>query len=131
MDRNPDPYMMYTVVRRSLNLTAGKACSQCQHAFDYLTRKVDTLKGTGGLYSESDRERLRNFREWRNSTDHAKIVLGASDEEFAQVKEENPQHFVVIDLGYTQVEPNTETCLSLWPMRKSARSPILTRLRPL
>jgi len=130
-ERDPDPYMLYTVVRRSLSLSAGKVGAQCQHAFDYLTREIDRL----GLHplnlTKEDDRHLANIRAWRYDRDHAKVVLGANDEEFDQVKAENPQHFLVIDNGYTQVEPNTETCLALWPMRKSERSPILRKLRPL
>ena len=130
--RDPDPLKLYTVVRRSLNLTAGKVGGQCQHAMDYLSREVFRLMDPDrDPISEDVQARLEDFRAWQGSKDHAKIILGATDEEFEQVKRENPRHFLVIDLGYTQVAPNTETCLALWPMRMSARSPILKKLRPL
>jgi peptidyl-tRNA hydrolase len=97
---------------------------------DYLGREVRRLSENGAR-SEEEQRRFATYQSWETTKDHAKIVLGASDQEFEQVKLENPLHFLVIDLGYTQVEPNTETCLALWPMRMSARSPILTKLRPL
>jgi len=141
--RDPDPYVFYTVVRRSLKLSTGKAVAQGQHAMDYLTREVDRLQDIDDREAwrklpddESERmemalTRLATFQTWRYSRDHAKIVLGASDAEFEQVKTENPEHFLVTDLGYTQVAPDTVTCLGLWPMRKSQASPTVKTLRPL
>lgn len=149
---------MYIVVRRSLKLSAGKVGSQCGHAVEYLmdealperhpTLEEVNLRSKEQIHPESmtedDRtklsafreanharyERHTHFREWRK-TDGTKIVLGASDEEFAKVQEENPVHFPVVDLGYTQVAPNTQTALGLWPMRKSWASPTVRSLRPL
>ena len=43
-------------------------------------------------------------REWDSSPSHGKIILGASDTEFERVKLENPHHFLVVDLGHTEVE---------------------------
>ena len=128
--RDPDPFVLYTVVRKSLKMTGGKIGSQCQHAFDYLTRDVMKLLVNPTL-STWEADRMERFNAWRNTEDHAKVVLGATDEEFEQVKKEYPLHFLVIDLGYTQVAPNTETCLGLWPLKKSERSALLQRLKPL
>jgi peptidyl-tRNA hydrolase len=130
-----DPIIMYTVVRRSLNLSAGKVGGQCQHAMDYVAREVERLLrldiGSGLHLTEPERGLLVIFREWQTTKDHTKIILGATDEEFEQAKIENPRHFLVTDLGRTEVAPNTPTCFGLWPMRKSRRSPILTRLKRL
>jgi peptidyl-tRNA hydrolase len=156
--RDPDPFVMYIIVRRSLKLSAGKVGSQCGHAVEYLMaealpdrhpplEEID-LRSKAHLHPESmtevDRarfaaieeanharyERGTHFEEWRK-TDGTKIVLGASDEEFAKVQEENPVHFPVVDLGYTQVAPNTKTAIGLWPMRKSWASSTVRSLRPL
>lgn len=139
-DRDPDPYVLYTVMRRGLGIHGGKIGAQCQHAFDYLSRAAEEYTLTEVVHRRID-ERMEplmyGFRTWRNGPEHVKIVLGASDAEFERVKEEFPndgafkRHFLVIDLGFTQVAPNTETCLALWPMRKSARPPLLQKLRPL
>lgn len=128
-ERDPDPIVMYIVVRRSLKLSAGKVGGQCGHAVQYLCREFipDHHRSIRG----EEWERMTRAREWDRSPDHTKVILGATDEEFAQVKVENPRFFLVVDLGRTQVAPNTETCLALWPMRKSARSPILQMLKPL
>lgn len=131
-ERDPDPYKLYTVMRRSLNIRGGKIGSQCQHAYDYLTREVELLEHGARQPSIEEMGLLATFRAWRSTPEHVKIVLGASDEEFEEVKAAFPnRHFLVIDLGFTQVAPNTETCLCLWPMRTSARPSILQKLRPL
>ena len=155
--RDPDPYVLYTVVRRSLKLSVGKAVAQGQHAAHYVVRageraNADThpsrdeimlVTARQPLTAEEQerldghraanklrRERGRHYRAW-DEGEHAKVVLGATDAEFAQVVAENPFHFSVIDLGYTQVPPDTLTVLGLWPMRKSQASATVKTLRPL
>ena len=136
-EREPDPFKLYTVMRRSLKIHGGKIGSQCQHAYDYLTRQLEILEHGVRQPSEEELDQLTKFRAWRSSPEHVKIVLGASDDEFEEVKKAFPndyyvkRHFLVIDLGFTQVAPNTETCLCVWPMRVSLRPPILQKLRPL
>jgi peptidyl-tRNA hydrolase len=104
------------------------------HHFETLTdaerAQLATLDEAGRIRSQ----RLEDFRAWtaRDSAGRrtaAKIVLGASDAEFEKVKAEEPDHFLVVDNGHTEVDPMTETCLGLWPRRKSTRSKTLKRLR--
>jgi len=131
---------MYIVVRRSLKLSAGKVGGQCGHAVHYFMREFAVVKTREPAASAREHypEEFAHFQhqvalatEWDATQDHTKVVLGATDEEFEQVKVENPKHFLVVDLGKTQVAPNTQTCLGLWPMRKSKRSPLLQVLKPL
>jgi peptidyl-tRNA hydrolase len=76
-----DPIVMYIVVRRSLNLTAGKVGGQCGHAVHYFMR---------AFAKEYAQVMVRPIIEpallWDASPDHTKVVLGATDEEFEQVK---------------------------------------------
>ena len=123
MARDPDPIVLYVVVRRSLNLSGGKAAAQVGHAVHYLCRWM--FSGT-----ESS-ERRDTARAWDRSDEHAKITLGASEDEFAKVIAENSENFPVIDLGFTQVAPNTQTAVGLYPMRKSQSSETVKTLRPL
>jgi len=154
VDRVPDPIVLYLVVRTELNMGAGKIAAQCSHAVQYFLDAFNqqlsgecTACGSKGAWfpkqrffsiltektklSEEEWERQRIATIWKESPEHTKIVLAANDKQFTTVKKENPVHFPVIDLGFTQVAPNTETVLALWPMRKSQRSPVLTKLRPL
>jgi len=159
---DPDPYVMYIVVRESLGLSGGKVGAQCGHAVEYLmeaalpekwpTKEETALRSKRQIHPETmteadnaqlaaidganhhRHERLEDFRAWRarDTTGRrtaAKIVLAASDSEFEKVKAEEPDHFMVIDNGHTEVAPMTETCLGLWPRRKSTRSKTLKRLR--
>ncbi len=157
IERDPDPYVLYLVVRTDLKMGGGKIAAQVGHAVHYLlrdaipetwpTREEMRLLSKSRLHPETMMtedtarlcaiqatndaryERTERFRAWASTAEHAKIVLGASDEEYAAVKSENPEHFNVVDFGFTQVMPNTETVLALWPMRKSARSPTLQKLK--
>lgn len=162
MQPDPDPYVMYIVVRESLGLSGGKLGAQCGHAVEYLmeeaipekwpTKEETALRSKRQLHPETMTEednaalaaieeahqlryeRIVDFRAWRerDATGRrtaGKIVLAASDAEFAKVKAEETDHFLVIDNGHTEVPANTETCLGLWPRRKSARSKTLKRLR--
>jgi peptidyl-tRNA hydrolase len=132
--KDPDPYVFYTVMRRGLQLSVGKAVAQGQHAMDYLAREVERLTELSIIRrTQEETARLEAFHQWRGTPDHAKVVLGATDEEFVLVQAENPGRgervFLVTDLGRTEVAPDTVTCLGIWPMRRSARSPLLCRLR--
>jgi peptidyl-tRNA hydrolase len=159
--RDPDPYVLYLVVRTDLKMGVGKIAAQCSHAVQYFLDAYNrqqagecTACGSKGAWfpsekffrivtnvpsgnppraalSEEEQARINDASIWKNSPEHTKIVLGANDKQFETVKKESPVYFSVIDLGFTQVAPNTETVLALWPMRKSKRSPILTKLRPL
>jgi peptidyl-tRNA hydrolase len=153
-ERDPDPIVMYIIVRSGLKMSAGKVGAQCGHAVQYLMQEVlpdrhptreEILLRTklGGLtdaerlkleaYDAHKRHRFEHMevtRAWLDG-DHAKIVLSATDEEFGQVLRESPWPFLVTDLGYTQVEAGTHTALGLWPCRKSEAPPTVKTLRPL
>ena len=117
-ERSPDPYVMYLIVKTSLKMNAGKTAAQCGHAVQMLMQEVlpDHHESLG-------RERAARFiatREWlrEDYPSYAKIVLGASDDEFMKVQLE-VDCFVVVDRGFTSVAAGTETVLGLWPCRKS------------
>lgn len=158
MNPDPDPIVMYLIVRRSLKLPSGKVGAQCGHAVQYLmedvlperwpSREKGDLLGrhlAGTITSEGqarldvlereDTERVARHdvaREWlKKGGDHTKIVLGATDDEFMRVQLENAHFFMVVDRGYTEVAPNTETSLGLWPCRKSEASETVKTLKPL
>lgn len=114
---------MYFVVRESLLMTNGKIAGQVAHACGYLFLRYSEIKSSPEGYL---------FKDWMKSAGHAKIVLGASDSEWAKVKEEfeiNPNCFIVHDAGKTQVMAGTETCMGIWPMSKANAPKILKRLQ--
>jgi peptidyl-tRNA hydrolase len=76
------------------------------------------------------RERkLAAWREWLR-TDYGKIVLGASDAEFAEARM-LLDSVAVVDIGLKEVTPGSVTAVGLWPMLKSAAPAIIQGLRPL
>ncbi len=75
--------------------------------------------------------KLSIFGEWMNSS-FRKVVLRASDKEWAKLKEEFKDSMVmVVDAGLTEIPSGSETVIGLWPMRKSQRSKIIQRLQVL
>lgn len=114
-----DPWVLYLVVRESLNMSPGKTCAQIGHAvgmaYKYLhSKEVSTF----ALYA---------FECWENEC-YRKVVLKANDKEWEKIKQELDV-FLVVDLGLTQVEPNSETCLACFPMKKSEQPKLLKRLQ--
>jgi peptidyl-tRNA hydrolase len=67
--------------------------------------------------------------EWFN-TSFRKVVLGGKKKDFGKIISEL-NVFLVRDAGLTEVEPNSETVLVTWPMRKSAQPKCLSRLQVL
>ncbi len=128
-ERDPDPIVFYVIVRRSLKLSTGKVGAQVGHATHYLCRKF--IPDHHRTLALDEYARIADAREWDQTPTHTKITLGATDDEFMQVQLENEHFFMVTDLGFTEVEPETQTCLGLWPMRKSQASPTVKSLRPL
>jgi peptidyl-tRNA hydrolase len=126
-----DRYVMYIVVRTDLKMNAGKMAAAVGHAVQMLmqwylpdkhagrTNKEAVLMAETGAWLEEDKP------------SYAKIVLGASDDEFAKVQFENEGGFLVEDRGFTEVKPGTFTCYGLYPMRKSEARGIIKTLKPL
>lgn len=130
MTRNPDPVVMYLVIRTSLGMNAGKVGASCGHAVQEMVRFFYTDR----MISTVD---WRSFHDWlhEDAPSYAKIVLGASDAEFDTVKEyvspDRYLHHLVADRGFSQVPEGAETCLGVWPMRKSKALDCLRVLKPL
>lgn len=112
---------MYLVVRESLGMSIGKTAAQCAHASQMLQLEYDS--GSGEDIS-------RVFQEWLQSS-FRKVVLKADDKEWEKVKAECPNHVVVRDAGLTEIAAGSETVIGIWPMRRSERPKILTKLQVL
>lgn len=144
-----DPIVMYLIVRESLNMSAGKIAAQCAHASQMLQLKygelhleiesVEDLTETFGGLPLSDPiswlkvyPKYYSYYEWL-MTSFRKVVLKADEKEWLKIKEQVSEDYriLVVDAGLTELDPNTETVIGLWPMRKSARSNLLKRLRVL
>jgi peptidyl-tRNA hydrolase len=116
--------VVYSIVKKSLNMSCGKIPGQCQHAIQYFINNyyinkynVETELGT--LFN------IR-FEYWHVSNTHTKVILEASDKEWEKLKEEYDP-IIVIDAGKTEIPAGSETVMILYPMLREERSKTLKR----
>lgn len=133
-----DPLVMYLIVRESINMTRGKLSAQSAHAgqmimLDYFGL-IDPNSRDPRLLSSSKEEldaKVKLFHDWLNSS-FRKVSLTADEKEWVKVKEAmSGNMIVVVDAGLTELAPNTETVIGLWPMLKSQRPKIIKKLQAL
>lgn len=149
-----DPIVMYLIVHESLGMSTGKTAAQAAHASQMLTLKYFEMKEASKTIQKqmvpllqpmppaAELNRLQAeyvksakpisiMGEWLNSS-FRKVVLRASDKEWAKLKEEFKDSMVlVVDAGLTEIAAGSETVIGLWPMRKSQRPKLLQRLQVL
>jgi peptidyl-tRNA hydrolase len=140
MTNQDDPITMYLVFREKLlpDVSIGKVAAQVSHAtgmlhqqYAKLDKRYDKLDPVDFGKVNFPVARYFLFTDWLKEGIR-KVVLKADEKEFAKLKEEQKDQMVlVIDAGETMLEPGTETCVGLFPMRKSQRSKLLTRLQVL
>jgi PTH2 family peptidyl-tRNA hydrolase len=133
-----DPWVMYLVVHNTLGMSPGKLGAQIGHAVMLACMHYSELlawrrEWVMDLNPESHSVKTELLDRWQTWTSAAfrKVVLQADDKEWEKVKAEVKPYFLVRDAGLTQVSAGSETCLSIWPMRKSERPRILKRLQAL
>lgn len=143
----PDPIVMYLIVKESLEMSIGKTAAQCAHGSQMLQLKFNTLEKelanlenleeTFGSLNPSEgaaREAIHPqyyiFQQWLD-TSFRKVVLRANDHQFERLKKECPNHIVVVDAGITEIAPGSETVLGLWPMHRSTCPKYLTKIQVL
>lgn len=123
-DQETDPLTCYLIVNEQLGMSIGKVAAQTAHAMQYLLAKFY------GWQNEelTDRAIVRDFDEWMKGN-HRKVVLKAEPKEWEKLKE--LPHVLVIDAGLTEIPTGSETCIGLFPMRKSEVPKIIKRLQTL
>lgn len=128
-----DPIIMYFIVRKSLNMSAGKVAAQCAHAAQMLLLQYfDFLQSIrNDSINESDIIKFAIFKRWLD-TSFRKVVLSADDKEFSKIETGFSESIVtVIDNGLTEVEPQTKTVIGVFPLLKSECPKIIKRLQTL
>lgn len=126
-----DPIVMYLIVRESLNMGMGKTAAQCAHASQMLQIKFNEVESDYNNQVKGSGSDYLIFKEWLNSS-FRKVVLKADEREWKKLKDELTCTVVsVIDAGLTEVEPNTNTVIGVWPMYKSNCPKIIKRLQAL
>jgi peptidyl-tRNA hydrolase len=134
-----DPIVMYLIVRESLNMSSGKLGAQCGHAAQMPL--IQYFKEYDRWHSSVHEDvicptmpiRLRIFYDWLHSS-FRKVTLKADDKEWKKLQEafvEGHTRFTVIDAGLTEIPSGSETIIAIWPMRKSQRPKLLTKLQAL
>lgn len=126
----PDPIVMYLIVRESLGMGMGKTAAQCAHASQMLTLKYFWLRERK-VISADQKEMQHGFKAWLDES-FRKVVLKADDKEWEKIKAEFPDKFVlVVDAGLTEIAPMSETVIGLWPMKKSQAPKVIKKLQVL
>lgn len=134
-----DPWIMYLIVRETLNMGVGKIAAQTGHAvgiiyedYESLDKELDFLSFGDQIPEEKKRlkfvdDKCYRFTSWKGKS-FRKIVLKADDKEWEKLKRQL-ECYLVVDAGLTEVEAGSETVIALWPMLKSLAPPIIKRLR--
>lgn len=124
-----DPVIVYIIVRESLGMSPGKLAVQVGHGIQMLMLGHDDMWEEMDEYPVSSAAtcQVTLTQEWFQSA-YRKIVLSANDKEFEKIKKEL-DCFLVIDAGLTELVSGSETVACLWPMRKSHRPKLISRLR--
>jgi peptidyl-tRNA hydrolase len=130
-----DRIVMYIVIPKSLKMSIGKVGATCGHATQLLMQMyaqripIPSSSDWSSSIHETNVKACETFDAWLQSS-YAKIVLGASVTDFAEVRE-LPGSVVVVDIGLKEVSPGSVTAVGLWPMLKSAAPAIIRKLEPL
>lgn len=126
-----DPIVQYFIVNKDLNMSSGKTGAQIAHGaemFAFFISESINDRNSGEPFENLPPEAQLTI-EWL-ATSFRKVVLKGSKKDFEKIKEQLDV-FLVKDAGLTEVEPGSETVLVTFPMRRSQRPKILTRLRVL
>lgn len=133
-----DPIVQYYIVRTDLNMSPGKIAAQVAHGAQMFVFGFQRLQEPGGLDNVDEpantaipriAKQLQLTQEWHDSS-FRKVVLGGKKKDFEKIIKALPV-FLVRDAGLTEVEPNSETVIVTWPMRKSEQPKVLSRLQTL
>lgn len=96
-------WKIYVVVNDSVKMSKGKIAAQVGHGIQYVTEHM--------VANEPDRWQAYKCGE------HPKIVVRASEAQMLElIAKYKNQCKVVIDVGRTQLPPNTMTAVAFYPM---------------
>ena len=119
-----DPLIQYYIVRTDIPMSAGKIGAQIAHGAQMFVLRYETL-------TERHKTEMTPLKpEYEALLGVVKVVLGGKKKDFEKIIAELSV-FLVRDAGLTEVEPNSETVLVTWPIRKSAQPKCLSRLQTL
>lgn len=119
-----DPIIQYYIVRKDIKMSRGKMCAQVAHgAQKFIMTYLERVNSNPIRYWDD----LALITTWINEG-YRKVFLGGKQKDFEKIKEEL-FIFSVTDAGLTEIESGTETLLVTWPMLKSQRPKVISRLQ--
>lgn len=131
-ENEEDPIVMYLVVHE-IGMSTGKLAAQIGHAVGAIYDKHSEMVAISN-YTNLPYSGLQIWEDWKNK-DFRKVTLTANDSKWNKLKSQlldlHIDHSMIIDAGYTEIPRGSETVISIWPMRKSSRPPILRKLQAL
>jgi len=124
-----DPIVQYFIVRTDIPMSVGKIGAQIAHGAEMFVLRYSLYSHLQVSMTEDECNRESLTKEWLSGS-FRKVVLGGKKKDFEKIISEL-NVFLVRDAGLTEVEPNSETVIVTWPMRKSAQPKCLSRLQVL
>lgn len=136
-----EPWVLYLIVNSSLGMSIGKTAAQVSHGvgilyeeFARINRKYQdncqfgiSIEDENTQNSKILEENFNSFALWKADC-HRKVVLQANQEQWEELKIEFTE-FIVRDAGFTELKPNTETVIAVWPMLKSKAPDSIKKLK--
>lgn len=107
-EEEPQLYM-YVLVNDDLKMGKGKIAGQVGHVVGLITEEIIRKSYESDVVSD---EYLRYIK-WKN-TGHAKIILKATEEQITSFIG-YPESLYILDVGRTQIAPNSLTVLGFYP----------------
>lgn len=101
---NEGRYVCYMFINKRLKMGSGKIAAQVAHGMDYLTDDI----------SSQNQHTKDCWRRWKETNRRIIVLKCENEEEMEEIHSRYPS-IRVIDMGLTQVNPNSFTVLALFP----------------
>jgi len=115
--KNPDELIQYYIINQDLNMSAGKIATQVAH--------IATNIATTMLLNNPENSEYIKYLNWW-AKDQKKIILKAHQNKLEKLEEE---FYSIRDLGLTEIEENSLTCVGLGVMTRKEAEPYIKRLQ--
>jgi PTH2 family peptidyl-tRNA hydrolase len=118
------------VINSDLKMSRGKIAISAAHGTTLYMRSIEKILISNE--SEYDEEYLNIHESWMSDGAIMKIAFKASEQEMIDILEEwsyGYRLFQVHDFGFTQVPPNSLTCIASEPISKEVSDEIFGHLK--
>lgn len=116
-----DELIMYFIVNKDLNMSPGKIATQVAHT---LTNYMNEIWIESG--SRRNIEHRRKYLTWFDEHNQKKIILRAKQTILEKLKD---KFWAIRDLGLTEIEKDSLTCVCLGIMTRKEAEPLVKRLQ--